>query len=371
MRLGVGACISGDQTIPGDIEVDDGVVRQIGLPPGDPDLIAVPGFVDVHFQGHAGIEFADAGQDEHRLLARRIPSTGVTAYQPTLWTMPFDETIHALARHPGDVESGARVLGFHLEGPFLSPGKAGAHEPGLLLPSAIDTARKLIEAGPVSQITIAPELEGALDTIAFLVGEGVTVSLGHSMATAEETQRAIDAGATAFTHVFNAMRPFDHRSPGILGSALGGERGYLTAIFDGVHFSDEAARMLFRCAGDRLVAITDGTAATGSESDKVLLGGRECTIVDGAPRHPDGTIAGSILTMDAALRKLVALGLPLTDAVKAVSTTPALLAGRQDLGTIGPGSVADIAVIDDRLQVTRTLVNGEDVFRRDGSALHA
>lgn len=364
MRLGVGACITGDEMIPGDIEIDDGVVTRIGLPAGDPELIAVPGFIDVHFHGHAGIEFADASYEEHRLLARKITSTGVTAYQPTLWTMTLDETITALVMHPGDVEKGARTLGFHLEGPFLAPGKAGAHEPGLLLPPTADTARKLIEAGSVDQITLAPELEGALDTIAFLVGEGVTVSLGHSLATSEETQRALDAGATAFTHVFNAMRQFDHRDPGILGTALGGELGYLTAIFDGIHFSDEAARMLIRSAGDRLVAITDGTAATGSESDAVVLGGRECMIVDGAPRHPDGTIAGSILTMDAALRKLVSLGVSLVDAVKAVSRTPALLANREDLGTIGVGSNADVTVIDDHLQVVRTMVKGEEVFRR-------
>lgn len=365
MRLGVGAAITGDETIPGDIEVEEGKVTRIGLPAGDPNLMAVPGFVDVHFHGHAGIEFADAGQEEHRRLAREITSTGVTAYQPTLWTMSLDETIDALARHPGVVEKGARVLGFHLEGPFLSPGRAGAHRPDLLLPPDADTARKLMAAGPVDQITLAPELEGALETIAFLIGEGVTVSLGHSLAGSEETERALDAGATAFTHVFNAMRQFDHRDPGILGSALGGERGYLTAIFDGVHFSDEAAMMLLRCADDRLVAITDGTAATGSQSDKVILGGRECSIVDGAPRHPDGTIAGSVLTMDAALRKLVSLGLSLTDAVKAVSRTPALLANRHDLGTVAVGNAADITVIDDSLQVRRTLVSGEEVFRRD------
>ncbi len=364
MRLGVAGFIAGEDIVPGDLHVEDGIVTESGLTPGDPDLIAVPGFVDVHFHGHGGLEFADSTVQEHRDLARNITATGVTAYQPTLWTMSVEETVDALSRHPGDVEGGARVLGFHLEGPFLSPSKAGAHHPDLLRMPTPQIAEEYLAAGPVDQITLAPELDGALETIACLVERGVTVSLGHSVATSEETDLALGAGARAFTHVFNAMRPFDHRDPGILGNALGGDRGYLTAIFDGVHFSDEAAMTLIRCAGDRLVAITDGTAATGSATKNVILGGRECTIVDGAPRHPDGTIAGSILTMDSALRKLVSLGLPLPTAVRAVSTTPAKLAGRDGLGSIGVGRTADLAILDSELAVTRTLVGGLEVFRR-------
>jgi N-acetylglucosamine-6-phosphate deacetylase len=349
----------------GDVAVEDGFVSDVGLPPGDRGLIALPGFIDIHFHGHGGVEFASSSVTEHEDLARRITTTGVTAYQPTLWTMPLEATVAAIARHPGEVDGGARVLGFHLEGPFLSPGKVGAHQPELLLPPSPRTAAQLLRAGPVDQMTMAPELEGSLETIEYLVDRDVIVSLGHSLATAEETSRALDLGAEAFTHVFNAMRPFDHRDPGILGLALGGGRGYLTAIFDGVHFSDEAAVVLVNCAGDRLVAMTDGTAATGSTSSVVVLGGQDCSIVDGAPRHPDGTIAGSILTMDAALRKLVSLGLAIPEATRAVSTTPARLARREDLGKIQIGGPADITIVDDELEVTRTLVSGVEVFRRE------
>jgi N-acetylglucosamine-6-phosphate deacetylase len=364
VRLGVAAGLVGGQILPGDIEIEDGLVTAVGLPAGESSLMALPGFVDVHFHGHRGVEFASSTVAEHEDLACRITATGVTAYQPTLWTMPLGDTVDAIGRHPGQVEGGARVLGFHLEGPFLSPGKKGAHEPELLLPPTPQIAGKLLGAGPVDQITIAPELEGALETIGYLVDREVTVSLGHSLATSEETNLALDAGAEAFTHVFNAMRPFDHRDPGILGLALGGDRGYLTAIFDGVHFTDQAALMLIRCAGQRLVAMTDGTAATGSTSPSVVLGGRECRIVRGAPRHPDGTIAGSILTMDAALRKLVALGLPLPQAARAVSTTPARLAKRPDLGMIGLGRRGDVTILDESLEVVRTLVDGVEAFRR-------
>ena len=364
MKLGVAAFVAGDQVLPGDVEIEDGVVTAIGLPPGHARLTAVPGFIDVHFHGHRGIEFADSTIDQHEDLARRITSTGVTAYQPTLWTMAPEETMDALSRHPGEVEGGARVLGFHLEGPFLAREEVGAHEPDLLLAPTQQLAQNYLDAGQVDQMTIAPELQGALETIEYLVANGVTVSLGHSIASSVETELALDAGATAFTHVFNAMRPFDHRDPGILANALGGTRGYLTAIFDGVHFSDEAALTLIRCADDRLVAVTDGTAATGSASESVVLGGRECVIVDGAPRHPEGTIAGSILTMDCALRKLVSLGLSLPEATRAVSTNPAKLSGRDDLGTITIGKPADIAVLDEALSVTRTLRGGVEVFHR-------
>ncbi len=363
MRLGVSGFVVGDQVVAGDLQVEDGIVTEVGLAAGGSGLIAVPGFVDVHFHGHAGLEFADCTIEDHRELARKITATGVTAYQPTLWTMASEEIVGALGRHPGEVEAGARVLGFHLEGPFLSPQRAGAHQPDLLLQPSPEIAKRYLAAGPVDQVTLAPELEGALDTIQYLVESEVTVSLGHSVATSEETNLALEAGARAFTHVFNAMRPFDHRDPGILGSALGGDRGYLSAIFDGVHFSDEAAKTLIRCAGDRLVAITDGTAATGSATKEVVLGGLACTIVDGAPRHADGTIAGSILTMDAALRKLISLGVSLPAAVKAVSTTPAKLAKAADLGTIGIGRQADLVVLDSELRVTRTLVRGVEVFR--------
>jgi len=357
VKLGVAACVADDRIVPGDIEIEEGIVTAIGLPPGSSGLTAVPGFIDVHFHGHGGIEFADSTVDQHKDLARRITSTGVTAYQPTLWTMAVEETIDALARHPGEVEGGARAFGFHLEGPFLAPEKVGAHKPELLLDPTPAAAQKYLDAGPVDQITIAPELSGALETIEYLVERGVTISLGHSVASSEETELALDAGASAFTHVFNAMR-------GILGNALGGERGYLTAIFDGVHFSDEAAIALIRCGADRLVAITDGTAATGSNSERVVLGGLECVIQGGAPRHPDGTIAGSILTMDAALRKLVSLGVPLPRAVRAVSTNPAKLAKRDEFGTIAPGSPADLVVLDDSLSVVQTMVSGVEVFRR-------
>lgn len=361
MRLGVAAAVVGRELVRGDVEVESGMVSAIGLESGEPGMVAVPGFVDVHFHGYSGIEFANATDSQHADLAREITATGVTAYQPTLWTMPIEEMESALSRHPGTVPGGARVLGFHLEGPFLSPDRPGAHRVDLLRLPSVDLAGRLLSAGPIGQITIAPELEGALDTIEHLVGSGVVVSLGHSTATGEQTIQARERGATAYTHVFNAMPSLHHRESGILATALSGEGAWLTGIFDGVHLSVEAAHILIRCAGDRLVAITDGTAASGSSLTSLHLGGQQAIMTEGAPRLADGTIAGSALTMDTAFRNLVALGLSLPQAAHATSTAPATLAQRPDLGRVSIGAPADVVVLDTDLRVRRTVVGGRIV----------
>jgi N-acetylglucosamine-6-phosphate deacetylase len=219
-----------------------------------------------------------------------------------------------------------------------------------------------LEAGHIDQITMAPELVGAFDAVEYLVAAGVVVSLGHSEASAAVTTTAIRRGATAFTHVFNAMKPFSHRNPGILGTALSSDAVFLTGIFDGVHLSDEAAKVLIRCAGQRLVAITDGTSAINVTGNQVVLADTAVEVSRGAPRLPDGTIAGSILTMDAAFRLLLRLGLDLPAAVRATATAPAALAAHGDIGGITTGGRGDVVVLDDRYEVVRTFVDGAEVF---------
>lgn len=362
MRLGVSAAVIGDRLVPGDVEMTEGKVSATGIPGPRSSLLAVPGFVDVHVHGHGGVDFVEATVDDHAQIARALPAAGVTAYQPTLMSLPLEEMISAIRRHPGSVESGARTLGFHLEGPFLSPSRPGAHVPTALVDPTLERCRRLLEAGNIDQITMAPELDGALDAVEYLVAAGVVVSLGHSVASAEVTATAISRGATAFTHVFNAMKPFSHRDPGILGTALSSDAVFLTGIFDGVHLSDEAAKVLIRCAGERLVAITDGTSAIEAPSDRVMLGDTEVEVSRGAPRLPDGTIAGSILTTDAAFRNLLGLGLDLPAAVRATATAPAGLAGHGDAGGITTGGRGDVVVLDDGYEVVRTFVDGIEVF---------
>jgi N-acetylglucosamine-6-phosphate deacetylase len=276
-------------------------------------------------------------------------------------SLAVDDLVAALGRHPGATDDGATVLGFHLEGPFLSPAKPGAHRLDALVPPEPATVDTLLAAGPVDHITIAPEVPGAVAAIRRLREAGVVVSLGHSAASARETDEAIAAGANVFTHVFNAMQPLDHRDPGILGTALTRDDVHLTAIFDGVHLSREAELLLTRVAGDRIIAITDGTAAVGASGRHLVLGNSTVEMVDGAPRLPDGTIAGSALTMDQAFRNLLALGLDVAAASRATATAPATIAGLVQTGTLAPGSVADVAILDDRYEVTATYVSGRRV----------
>ncbi len=344
--------------------IEGSTVYAVGLPITGSSSIAVPGFIDVHVHGHGGVDFVDATAADHIRIAGLLPATGVTAYNPTLMSMPIDRTVGALEQRPKDHADGARMLGFHLEGPFLSHAASGAHQPETLIDPTPDRLVRLMGAGRVDHVTIAPELPGGLSAIARLVDRGVVVSLGHSTADARLARGAFEAGARAVTHIFNAMPPVHHRRPGLAGVALTHPGVWVTGIFDGVHLADEVARLVLATAAHRVVAITDGTAAVAHPGGPVVVGGSEVEIVDGAPRLSDGTIAGSILTMDQAFRNLVALGLDLAAAAAATATAPSRLAGVDELGQIRVGRPADIVVLDDRLEVVRTLVAGVEVFRR-------
>jgi N-acetylglucosamine-6-phosphate deacetylase len=362
VRLGVSAALIGDKLVSGDLEIENGVVGQFGVGHVPGSSIALPGFIDVHVHGRDGVDFTDAATYDYIRVSRKMSTTGVTAYQPTLAARPVDEMVKTVSLHPGAMRGGAKVLGFHLEGPFLSPEMAGAQRKDALTAPSLETARRIVTAGPVAQMTVAPELEDIIPVIEYLAANAVTVSLGHSAGSRDETNRALESGATAFTHVFNAMAPLHHREPGILGVALAHDSAYLTAIFDHTHLSDEVERLLIRSAAGRLVAITDGTAAVGREGTGSRLGDRLTEVSGGAPRLPDGTLAGSLLTMDDAFRSLVELGLSIDEASRTTAANPAAMSGRDDLGTLVPGSPADIVVLDDGYRVIRTVVDGKEVF---------
>lgn len=360
MRLGVARAVVGSELVEGDIEVTEGVISEVGLAPAGNGL-AVPGFVDLHVHGHGGVDFVDATPEDHGEIARALTAYGVTSYLPTLMSLPVDDLVDAISRHPGSVAGGAKAHGFHLEGPFLSPEESGAHRLDALAAPSRESIDRLLSAGPVAHMTMAPDLDGALEAIAHLTDSGVVVSLGHSAATAESTHEALDQGASVFTHVFNAMGPLSQREPGILGVALARDDVFLTAIFDRVHFSDEVARVIISCAGERLVSISDGTAAIGA-GDSAILGNTPTEIVDGAPRLPGGVIAGSVLTLDTAFRNLIGLGVDMVSAARASATTPARAGRLAGVGEIAVGAAADLVVLDDSHQVKRTYVDGVQVF---------
>jgi N-acetylglucosamine-6-phosphate deacetylase len=322
VRLGVGAALVDGELLPGDVEVIDGRIAAVGLAGSSGRGIAAPGFVDLQVNGYAGVDFSTAGEDEWRSAREALLRDGVTAFQPTFVTAPLGEMRAALARTPTD-DHGARIIGAHLEGPFLSPLRPGAHDSAALLPPDIAALDALLKAGPVSQVTLAPELPGALDLVDALVGDGVTVSCGHTEADAAAAHLAFDRGATAVTHLFNAMRRPEARDPGIAYAALGRDDVFITLIVDGNHLADDTVLMAWRAAGDRVVLIGDAVAAAAAPDGDYTLGGTASVhSADGVVRTDGGSLAGSTLSMLAAVRNSHALGVPLAGALAAATEAP-------------------------------------------------
>jgi N-acetylglucosamine-6-phosphate deacetylase len=256
---------------------------------------------------------------------------------------------------------GPRILGVHLEGPFLSPAWPGAHDPQHLQPPSPALVDRLAAAGPIALMTLAPELPHATQLIRNLVARGIAVSCGHSDADAAAAHAAFDAGARAVTHIHNAHRRFGHRDPGLGGVALVRPEVTVQAIVDGVHLAPEVAYGAFRAARERFCLVTDAMAAARLGDGRYRLGSREVVVEGMRACLADGTYAGSVLSMDAAVRNLVALGASEVEALLAASRAPARLLARADVGVLAPGGPADVVVLDDRLEVQATLAGGREL----------
>jgi N-acetylglucosamine-6-phosphate deacetylase len=358
MKLNVGAALVDGMLIKGDVEVRDGSVVGYGLAGRNGRGIAAPGFVDLQVNGFGGVDFLDADTAAYARAGDALLETGVTAYLPTLITSPEDQTLAAMREVPLG-ESRPRILGMHLEGPFLSPNRLGTHEASARRDPDLALLERLLDAGPVRLMTLAPELPGADALIDRLLERGVAVSLGHSDATAAQANAAFDRGARSVTHLFNAMRPFLHRDPGIVGAALARDDVVVSIILDGVHLAPETALVAWRAAVGRLALVTDAITAAGVADGSYSFGNLDVQVHEGTVRGPDGVLAGSVLTMIEAVRNLHALGVPLEDALVAASSTPARVLGDPSLGRIGIGLPADLVVLDDRLEIERVLVGGE------------
>jgi N-acetylglucosamine-6-phosphate deacetylase len=363
MRLGVGHCLVDGELVAGDVSVAGGVIEAVGLSPAGSGM-AVAGFVDLQVNGFAGLDFLTAAPDDYREVGYPLAATGVVAYQPTLITAPAEATegaLHSIAQAAAGGRPGPRILGAHLEGPYLSPRRAGAHPVEFLRepdPAEID---RFLRTGPVSHFTLAPELPGAVEAVSQLRAAGVVVALGHTDATATEAAAGFDAGATAVTHLFNAMRPFSHRDPGIVGAALSRAGVGLGVIADGVHLAPEALMLAWRAGPDRTFVVTDAIAAAGRMVEGTWRIGTVEVVVQGwEARRRDGTLAGSVATMDESFRYLMSLGLSAAEAERLTSLNAARLVGLE--AGLGPGRVADVVVLDDGLAVERTLVAGVEVY---------
>jgi N-acetylglucosamine-6-phosphate deacetylase len=366
--LGVSAALCDGELVPGDVLVEDGRVVAVGAAPapGGGSGIAVPGFLDLHINGLVGVDFLAADEDGYARVSAALARTGVTGYLPTLITSPPADYAGALevAAHAVQAgsEHGARALGVHLEGPYLSPVWPGAHDPRHLRAPDIEEALGLCDLGPVRMVTLAPELDGALELVSALTARGVVVSCGHSDADAACAGAAFDRGARAITHLWNAHRRWAPRDPGIGGAALVRPGVTVQAIVDHVHLAPEAAYAAFLAAGPRFSLVTDAMEAAGQGDGVFRLGRREVEVRGARVALADGSLAGSVLTMDAAVRNLVGCGASLADAVWAATGAPARLLGDPELGILRPGAPANIAVLDDELRVVRTLVAGAEAF---------
>jgi N-acetylglucosamine-6-phosphate deacetylase len=358
VRLGVAATLVDGVLVPGDVEVEDGRIAAVGLAGGGRG-IAAPGFVDLHIHGFAGVDFAAADVSGYRRAGEALLETGVTAFQPTFVTAPVDELAASLREAPSGIV-GPRVIGCHLEGPFISPVRLGMHPAAAQRDPDRALLDRLLAAGPVTHMTLAPEREGALDLVDVLVARGVVVSCGHTDATAPEAHAAFDRGATHVTHLFNAMRPFAHRDPGIAGAALARDDVTVELILDGNHVADDAATVAWRAAAGRVALVTDALEAAGVGDGRWHLGAVEVEVRNGVARTADGVLAGSVLTMPEAIGNVVALGATLEQAIDAATRVPAGVARRTDLGRLAPGAAADVVVLDDNLEIRRVLVGGAE-----------
>lgn len=350
---------AGQVAVPASAEVLDGSGQ-----------LLVPGFIDLQLNGAFGLDITDS-PDAIWQVAEGLPRYGVTAFLPTVITSPLSTVEQAqdvLLAGPPNSFAGAWPLGLHVEGPYLNPGKRGAHNPTYLRQPQLDEVIHWSPATGVRLVTLAPELPGALWLVEMLAGRGIVVSAGHSLATYEEAKDGFDAGIRYATHLFNAMPTVHHRQPGLVGAALADERVVIGLIPDGRHVHPSLVKLIWRLTSEgRLSLVTDAMAALGMDPGTYRLGDHQVTVADGLAQLDDGTLAGSVLSLDQAMRNLVDFaGCSLPDALLPLTATPAGLLGMGGRkGSVRPGYDADLVLLSPDLSVLATIVAGRVVYRRN------
>lgn len=359
---------------PGDLRIEAGRIADIRRASADEidhgqrydAAYIAPGFIDLQVNGGFGVEVGD-DPGAIRTLAARLPETGVTAFLPTIVTSPPEFYPKAIAAFDEARNApGARPLGLHIEGPFLSPQRHGAHRRGLIESANPRLLDRLLAGDAVRLVTLAPERPDAPELIRRLRERGILVSFGHTDATYEQFVAGVDAGARMATHLYNAMSPFGHRAPGAIGAALLDDRITVGLIADGVHSHPASLALAFRMKREARVAlVTDMMAAAGMPPGTYALGGQEVHVDGVSARLADGTLAGSIITMDQAVRNMVHwTGAHLWDVLRMSSRIPARLLGLEYVGRIRSGDIADLVLLDRDLRVQATIIGGEVVYER-------
>jgi N-acetylglucosamine-6-phosphate deacetylase len=356
--------------------LDVGRRGSVVLPRGAREIMmrgktVVPGFVDVHIHGAGGHDVMEGTAEALETIAATVAGHGTTSMVATTVTaseMETCESVGSIARfilNPGQHATrdlAAEIVGIHFEGPFISPARRGVHPAKWIVPPSQEFLSKLLkEARGTGQIlTLAPELPGAMELVAAARKAGLVVSLGHTDANYEQAQAAIDAGASHAAHVYNAMRPFSHRGTGVIGAVLTSPEVSAELIADGVHVDEAAMRMLIELKSpERVILVSDGMSATGMPDGKYRLGTFEVTVKGGVCRNAEGKLAGSTLTLDRALRNIVALGVPLGSALRMVTANPARQIGLGSRkGVLAAGADADLVFLDEKLEVAGVMTRG-------------
>jgi N-acetylglucosamine-6-phosphate deacetylase len=361
-----GRLVLEDRVASGQLTIDGGVISSVAIDGvgGDAGPYIAPGFVDIHVHGWGGHDaMGDAGALDG--MARALLRRGVTSFLPTAVTAPLADLVKFADRVRGWIPSaptdGAEPLGFNLEGPFLAPAKRGAHaEAHLRAPATVTRDELEAAVDGLRSITVAPELDGAIDLIRWLRGHGVEVSVGHSAATVEQARAGYAAGARSTTHLFNAMSGVDHRSPGVAVAALLDDDVYVELIADGIHVAPAVWPLVTRLKPrDRLLLVSDALAIAGTGDGRGRIGELEIEVRDGrATLAGTSTLAGSVIALDGAVRNLAAAGVPLPDVIAAASRNPLDLLGVRDRGRLVEGQRADLVELDEDLSVLRVMKGG-------------
>jgi N-acetylglucosamine-6-phosphate deacetylase len=353
-----------------------GIKEQKEVDPSEYDIvnfkksIIVPGFIDIHTHGVVGHDSMETDIKIFNAESKFYAKHGVTSFVPTTMAQSKKDTILAIKtiREASYLKmAGAKIIGIHLEGPYFNLEKKGA-QPGKYIRDAdLDELQDFMKASNnfVVIVSLAPEIEKALEAIRFLSGRGITISLGHTNATFEEANRGIDAGATHATHIFNGMRPYHHREPGVIGAVLLDNRVTCEVIADLIHLHPRTIELTYKLKGpDRMILVSDSMGATGLNDGNYQLGGEKVIVKDSVARLENGSLAGSTLTLDKALRNIVnVVGIPFKDALRMITYNPTReISLERNIGSISIGKMADLVVLDESLKVKATFIEGKMVF---------
>jgi N-acetylglucosamine-6-phosphate deacetylase len=365
-----GTVLFGDSSV-ADVSPDGSLVADAHEVHDYGEALILPGFVDLQVNGAFGI---DVASESSRLpeLSRALLSTGTTSYLPTVISSPeglYEEALPAIGAAATGSSSGARVLGVHLEGPFINPKKRGAHAAAHILRPDAELLCHLLDLGPVRMVTIAPELEGAGELAALAANRGAVVSAGHTDVAFEPAYGALDGRVAGVTHLFNAMSAMHHREPGLPGAVFAHPRAVCGLIADGLHVHPEMVGLAFRMLGpDRLCLVTDAIAAAGMEDGEYRLATRTVYVDGGIPKLGSGSLAGSVLTMREAFKNVLAFtGCTIPEAARMASTSSARLVGEgRRKGRLVPGYDADATILAPDLSVRAVWLSGEQAYFLEG-----